>query len=58
MFGQAPRNRGRVRTSHASARALSPPIAVACAARSWQGRLARTARQDRFGREPDEKPRI
>jgi hypothetical protein len=23
MFGQAPRNRGRMRTSHASARALS-----------------------------------
>jgi len=40
IFGQASRNRGHMRTSHASACALSTPIAVACAARSWQGRLA------------------
>src|SRR3954469_3064934 len=58
MFGQAPRNRGRMRTSHAGARALSAPIAVACAVRSWQGGFARTTRPDRLGREPDKKPRI
>src|SRR3982075_1066708 len=50
-FRQAPRNRGRKRTSHASARGLSAPIAVACAARTWQGRLAKKARERKLGAE-------
>jgi len=48
-FRQAPRSRSGKRTSHAGAGGLSTPIAVACAARPWQGRLGCT---------PNKKPRI